>query len=303
VTTLLITGARGQLGTALVAAAAQAGIPAQTFDSTALDITDALAVDTALTGFARWSHEVGSRADDVLGRAVVVNAAAYTAVDRAEEEPGKAFAVNATGPGHLARAAGRLGLGLIHVSTDYVFPGDAASPYRTDDPTGPASVYGSSKLAGERAVLEALPEAHVVRTAWVWARAGSNFVTTMIRLAAERPTVRVVDDQQGTPTYAPDLADGLLELAGADLDGGILHATNSGVTTWFDFARAIFGAIGADPARVQPTSSAEFARPAPRPAYSVLSNDAWATAGLTPLRPWQEALASAGLTAAARTAE
>ncbi len=301
-TTLLITGARGQLGTALVAAAARAGIPAQSFDSTTLDITDPDSVERALTGFARWSHETGSRTDDVLGRAVVVNAAAYTAVDRAEEESGKAFAVNATGPEHLAQVAGTLGLGFIHVSTDYVFPGDACSPYRTDDPTGPASVYGSSKLAGERAVLEALPEAHVVRTAWVWARNGSNFVTTMMRLAADRPTVSVVDDQHGTPTYAPDLADGLLELAGADLDGGILHATNSGVTTWFEFARAIFGEIGADPARVRPTTSAEFARPAPRPKYSVLSNDAWAGAGLTRLRPWRAALASAGLTADARTA-
>ena len=298
-TTVLITGARGQLGSELVAAAATAGIPVQTVDSTALDITDPAAVDSVLTRFARWSHEVVTRTDDVTGRAVVINAAAYTAVDAAESDPDAAYAVNAAGPAHLARAAARLGLGLVHVSTDYVFPGDATEPYEIDDPTGPAGVYGASKLEGERAVLAALPEAHVVRTAWVWGATGANFVKTMIRLAGERPTVSVVDDQRGTPTYATDLADGLLQLAGADLDGGVLHLTNSGVATWFEFARAIFSEIGADPDRVLPTSSNEFVRPAPRPAYSVLSNRAWADAGLTPLRPWRSALAAAGLARAA----
>ncbi len=294
-TTLLITGAKGQLGCELVAAAAAAGTPARALDSTALDITDPAAVESVLTRFARWSHEVGTRTDDVTGRAVVINAAAYTAVDAAESDPETAYAVNAAGPGHLARAAAGLGLGLVHVSTDYVFPGDATVPYEIDDPTGPAGVYGASKLQGERAVLDALPEAHVVRTAWVWGATGTNFVKTMIRLCQERPTVSVVDDQRGTPTYAADLAAGLLQLAGADLDGGVLHATNSGVATWFEFARAIFTEIGADPERVGATSSAEFVRPAPRPAYSVLSNAAWVKAGLTELRPWRSALAAAGL--------
>ena len=294
-TSLLIVGARGQLGSELVAAAAGSGIPARALDSTELNITDRHAVGTVLTRFARWSHEVGPRTDDVTGKAVVINAAAYTAVDQAENDPDAAYAVNAAGPTHLAQTAAQLGLGLIHVSTDYVFPGDANRPYEVDDPTGPRSVYGASKLAGEQAVLDALPEAHVVRTAWVWGTTGSNFVKTMIRLQADRPTVDVVDDQQGTPTYAADLAVGLLELAGANLDGGVLHATNSGVTTWFEFARAIFGEVGADPQRVRPTTSAEFARPAPRPEYSVLSNAAWAAAGLTPLRPWRAALRAAGL--------
>jgi dTDP-4-dehydrorhamnose reductase len=282
----LITGARGQLGSDLVAAAAAAGIPAQAFGSKELDITDAAAVENALSAFAS-----AATADDVTGRAVVINAAAYTAVDDAEADRDAAYAVNAAGPANLAKSAAGLGLGLIHVSTDYVFPGDGTRPYEVDDPTGPNSVYGASKLAGELAVLQAHPEAHVVRTAWVWGTTGGNFVKTMAKLESARPTLSVVDDQRGTPTYSADLAAGLLELAGAaDLPGGTLHATNAGETTWFDFARAIFVELDADPERVQPTSTANFPRPAPRPAYSVLSGKVWASAGLTVLRPWQDAL-------------
>jgi dTDP-4-dehydrorhamnose reductase len=284
----LITGARGQLGSDLVAAAAAAGIPAEAFGSRELDITDPEAVDAALTAFARTAT-----GDDVTGRAVVINAAAYTAVDDAEADPDAAYAVNAAGPTHLAQTAGRLGLGLIQVSTDYVFPGDATAPYEVTDPTGPHSVYGASKLAGEQAVLEGYPEAHVVRTAWVWGATGGNFVKTIARLESARPTLSVVDDQRGTPTYSADLAGGLLELAAADLPGGVLHLTNAGETTWFGFARAIFVELGADPERVQPTTTAAFPRPAPRPAYSVLSSRAWVDAGLTPLRPWRDALAAA----------
>ncbi len=193
-TSVLITGARGQLGSDLVAAAAAAGIPAQAFGSRELDITDPDAVDAALTAFAR-----AATGDDVTGRAVVINAAAYTAVDDAEADPDSAYAVNAAGPTHLAQAAARLGLGLIQVSTDYVFPGDGTRPYEVDDPTGPHSVYGASKLAGEQAVLEGYPEAHVVRTAWVWGVTGGNFVKTMAKLESARPTLSVVDDQRGTP--------------------------------------------------------------------------------------------------------
>ncbi|MGS0687132.1 dTDP-4-dehydrorhamnose reductase [Nakamurella sp. GG22] len=291
-TSVLITGARGQLGSDLVAAAAAAGIPAQAFDSSGLDITDPDAVDAVLTEFLRWSHEVGTRTDDVTGRAVVINAAAYTAVDAAETDVDAAYAVNAAGPTHLAQTASRLGLGLIHVSTDYVFPGDGTRPYEPDDATGPQSVYGASKLAGEQAALDACPEAHIVRTAWVWGATGSNFVKTMAKLEATKPTITVVDDQRGTPTYSADLAAGLLELAAADLPGGVLHATNGGETTWFGFARAIFEELGGDPERVEPTTSAAFQRPAPRPAYSVLSPAAWMAAGLTPLRPWRDALHS-----------
>jgi dTDP-4-dehydrorhamnose reductase len=293
VTSVLITGARGQLGSDLVAIAAACRIPAAAFGSRDLDITDADAVDAALTAFAR-----SATTDDVTGRAVVINAAAYTAVDDAEADPDSAYAVNAAGPTHLAQSAARLGLGLIQVSTDYVFPGDGTRPYEVDDPTGPHSVYGASKLAGEQAVLEAHSDAHVVRTAWVWGATGGNFVKTMAKLEAARPTLSVVDDQRGTPTYAADLAGGLLALAAnPDVPGGTLHLTNAGETTWFDFARAIFVELGADPDRVQPTTTAEFPRPAPRPAYSVLSSAAWSAAGLTPLRDWREAL-RAGIAAA-----
>jgi dTDP-4-dehydrorhamnose reductase len=284
---VLITGARGQLGTDLVAAAAAAGIATQAYGSAELNITDPAAIDAALQQFAR----------SAVGRAVVINTAAYTAVDAAETDAEAAYAVNAAGPTHLAQTAAELGLGLIHLSTDYVFPGDGTRPYEPDDPTGPHSVYGASKLAGEQAVLDAHPAAHVVRTAWVWGAAGDNFVKTMVKLAATRPTISVVDDQRGTPSYTADLAGGLLELAGADLPGGILHLTNAGQTTWFDFARAIFAELGEDPERVQPTTTAEFPRPAPRPSYSVLSTAAWAAAGLTALRDWQDAL-RAGLAAA-----
>ncbi|HOZ57713.1 MAG TPA: dTDP-4-dehydrorhamnose reductase [Nakamurella multipartita] len=279
---ILVTGAFGQLGTDVVAAATAAGVAVTALGSGDLDITDSIAVQRMLAAFA----------DSAPERAVVINAAAYTAVDDAETDRERAFAINADGPGQLAAAAHRLGLGLIHVSTDYVFPGDAKRPYRTDDPTGPRSVYGASKLAGERRVLEAHPEAHVVRTAWVWGAAGSNFVKTIARLAASRPTLRVVDDQRGTPTYTVDLAAGLLELAVTPVPGGLLHATNSGETTWFGFARAILAQLGEDPDRVQPTTTAEFPRPAPRPAYSVLSGAEWVAAGLAPLRPWSEALAA-----------
>lgn len=286
VTSVLITGAHGQLGSELTAAAAAAGIPASGLGSGDLDITDPDAVTAALTAFA------GDNAAE-HGHAVVINAAAYTAVDDAESDPDAAYAVNAAGPTHLAQVAARLGLGLIHVSTDYVFPGDGTRPYEVDDETGPRSVYGASKLAGELAVLEAHPAAHVVRSSWIWGQTGTNFVKTMARLESTRPTVSVVDDQLGTPTFAADLAAALLELAGSATPGGTLHATNSGQATWFDFARAIFTELGADPERVQPTTTADFPRPAPRPAYSVLSGTAWAAAGLTPLRPWRAALTAA----------
>jgi dTDP-4-dehydrorhamnose reductase len=157
-----------------------------------------------------------------------------------------------------------VGARLIHVSTDYVFAGQGDTPYEVDDPTGPATAYGRTKLAGERAVHAALPSAHVVRTAWVYTGVGSDFVSTMRRLERERDTVDVVDDQVGSPTFAGDLADALLELAGrSDVDAPVLHATNGGRASWFDLARAVFEEAGADPQRVRPCTSAQFVRPAP----------------------------------------
>lgn len=288
---LLVTGAKGQLGRDVVEQARDLGHRVTAVGSAELDISEAKAVDAAVAAMAGGT------------RAVVINCAAHTAVDAAEAEPEAAAAVNTAGPAHLAAACVRHGVHLVHVSTDYVLAGDAAAPYEPGDATGPRSVYGRTKLEGERAVLAALPSAHVVRTAWVYGAHGTNFVSTMLRLERERDTVRVVDDQQGSPTWTGDLATGLLELAARDdVDGGVLHATNSGATTWYGLARAVFTAAGADPARVQPCRTEEFPRPAPRPAYSVLSNAAWIAAGLTPLRPWRVALdhAIAGGTFGAR---
>lgn len=275
--TLLVTGGRGQLGTELAQLAAALGHAVRAPGSAELDVTDAAAVDAAVA--------------DLAPGAVVVNTAAHTAVDAAETEVDAATALNATAPGVLARACARHGARLVHVSTDYVFPGDAREPYGHDAPTGPRTVYGRTKLAGERAVLAALPSAHVVRTAWVYGRHGANFVATMARLERERDTLTVVADQVGSPTCTADLAAGLLELAGRDdVAGGVLHATNSGTASWWDLARAVFGELGADPERVAPTTTDAFPRPAPRPAYSVLSGAAWAGAGLAPLQPWRDAL-------------
>jgi dTDP-4-dehydrorhamnose reductase len=281
---ILVTGAKGQLGTDVVAAATAAGADVLGLGSADLDITDPAAVEYAVAAFAAGRDG---------GPDVLVNAAAYTAVDAAETDTERAYAVNEAGPAQLAASAAGHGVRLIHVSTDYVFPGDAQRPYRADDPTGPRSVYGASKLAGERAVTREHPGAHIVRTAWVYGAAGGNFVRTMASLERSRPTVSVVDDQVGSPTWSADLAAGLLELAAADLPGGVLHATNAGQASWFEFAQAVFAELGADPGRVLPTTTAAFPRPAPRPAYSVLSGQEWSSAGLTPLRPWRDALAAA----------
>jgi dTDP-4-dehydrorhamnose reductase len=225
---------------------------------------------------------------------VVLNCAAYTAVDAAESDADTAFARNETGPAVLAAACTAVGATLIHVSTDYVFDGSGDRPHEPGDPTGPTTVYGRSKLAGERAVLREAPDAHIVRTAWVYTGDQRDFVATMRRLERERDTVRVVDDQVGSPTFAPDLAAGLLELAGGCSGAPrILHATNAGQASWFELARAVFAGVGADPARVLPCTSAEYPSSAPRPAYSVLSNRAWSASGLTPLRDWRLALGDA----------
>ncbi|MEV0059568.1 dTDP-4-dehydrorhamnose reductase [Nocardia sp. NPDC050718] len=269
---LIVTGARGLLGREILRLAPAAS----GYGRAELDITDRAAVDAVLRPGA-----------------VVLNCAAYTAVDAAESDRDAAFAANATGPAVLAAACAAAGARLIHVSTDYVFPGTASTPYEPDDPTGPATVYGQSKLAGERAVLELSPDAQVVRTAWVYSGVEGDFVATMRRLERERETVTVVDDQLGSPTSAADLAAALLELSTRPAAPRVLHATNSGTATWFDLAVAVFTEIGADPARVLPCDSSAFPRPAPRPSYSVLSPAAWDAAGLTPLRPWRSALADA----------
>jgi dTDP-4-dehydrorhamnose reductase len=287
---LLVTGANGQLGTDLLdAVRTGTDVFARGLTRKDLDVTDAFDVHDMVTG---WAKIV--RSDNADHRLVIVNATAYTAVDAAETDEETAFAVNAAAPALLATAADKVGARLIHVSTDYVFPGDADRPYDVEDEPGPNSAYGRTKLAGELAVREILPTgSYVVRTAWLYGSTGQNFVKTMVRLEKERETVSVVDDQRGSPTWSRDLAVGLLALARSDAAPGVLHGTNRGETTWHGFTQAIFEELGADPARVLPTTSADFVRPAPRPAYSVLSPRSWDDAGLPPLQDWRAALTEA----------
>jgi dTDP-4-dehydrorhamnose reductase len=276
----LVVGAGGQLGTDLLGVL---GPAARGLTRADLDVTDGPAVRATV---AEWAAEEA-------GNLVVFNAAAWTDVDGAETNEDAAYAANATAPAHLAVAAEAAGARLVHVSTDYVFAGDATTPYAVDAPTGPRSAYGRTKLAGERAVLAASPQSSVVRTAWVYGATGGNFVKTMARLERSQETLRVVDDQRGSPTWSLDLARGLVALAGAQPRPGVYHATNAGETTWYGLARAVFEELGADPERVRPCASADFPRPAPRPAYSVLSDAAWRGAGLPPLPPWRVALTGA----------
>jgi dTDP-4-dehydrorhamnose reductase len=269
----MVTGAGGQLGHDLLRCLQ--GEPVAGLTRADLDLTDTDAIVRAL---------------DVFDPEVVVNAAAYTAVDAAESDEASARAGNTTAAANLARACADRGVRLVHVSTDYVFAGDARTPYEVDSPTGPRSVYGRTKLEGERLVVAAAPDAYVVRTAWVYGAAGANFVKTMVHLEAQRPTIAVVDDQRGSPTWSADLARGLVALARLGPTPGIYHCTGGGETTWYGLARAVFEELGADPDRVRPTTSDEFPRPAPRPTYSVLSNSVWEAAGLAPLPEWRSAL-------------
>lgn len=284
---LLVPGGRGQLGSDLATQGARLGVVSAP-GSADLDIRDEAAVRSAVAELVDSARSSGRRP-------VIVNAAAYTAVDAVETDEDGAYAGNARGPELLARAAGQAGVPLIHVSTDYVFDGTGSTPYEPDDPTGPRSVYGRTKLAGEQAVLAGTDESWVVRTAWVYGAAGNNFVKTMVKLEGQRDKLSVVDDQRGTPTWSADLAAGLLDLAAAVAEGEgptqrVLHRTGAGETTWFGLARAVFEELGADPERVQPCTTADFPRPAPRPAYSVLSERAWLDAGLVSALPWRDAL-------------
>ncbi|ASR34276.1 dTDP-4-dehydrorhamnose reductase [Prauserella marina] len=284
---VLVPGGTGQLGSDLAASSTD-DVEVTAPGSAELDVKRAGAVVEAVA-------ELAGRAKKEGRFPVVVNAAAYTAVDAAEDDEARAFAVNADGPRVLAAACSSWRVPLVHVSTDYVFSGEAERPYLPEDPLSPRSAYGRTKAAGEDAVLGSGASAWVVRTAWVYGERGGNFVKTMTRLEGERDVLSVVDDQRGSPTWSADLAAGLLELAGKIADGEgpssrILHCTGGGETSWFEFARAIFEELGADPGRVKPCTTAEFPRPAARPAYSVLSDEPWRAAGLTPLRPWRDAL-------------
>jgi dTDP-4-dehydrorhamnose reductase len=286
----MIAGSGGMLGRDLLGILATNGADVVGLTRRELDITDEAAVRAAV-----WD----CRPD------VVVNCAAWTAVDDAESHEVEAFGVNARGAAHLAAAcADGHGAGqprLVHMSTDHVFAGDARRPYAEHDVAAPRSVYGRSKLAGERAVLKLLPHAgYVVRTAWLYGVHGPNFVRTMIRLERARPTVDVVDDQRGQPTWTVDVARQIAALVRSRATPGIYHATSSGEATWFEVAREVFRMLGADPSRVRATSSSRSIRPAARRSYSVLGHDAWDAVGVEPIGDWRLALGQAlpALTAA-----
>jgi dTDP-4-dehydrorhamnose reductase len=276
---VLITGAGGQVGRSL-ASHVPPGAEVLGCGHKDLDIASADSV----------SDYVGLHAPDVI-----INAAAYTAVDRAESEPELARKVNADGPRHLAAAARAHGARFIHLSTDFVFDGTASAPYRPEAATNPLSVYGVTKLAGERAVIEELPERSVVlRTAWVYAAEGGNFVRTMLRVMKANATVRVVADQVGTPTAARSLAETIWQLVAKPEITGIHHWTDAGVASWYDFAVAIaeegalLGLVPPD-VTVTPIATAEYPTPARRPSYSVLDKTSLTSRGLTPLH-WRKRL-------------
>lgn len=274
----LVTGAGGMLGRDLSALLAAEGVEYDALTRAELDLTDPEAVKAAVSGYD-----------------VVANAAAWTDVDGAEENEAAASAINGAAVRNLAAACADSGARLLHVSTDYVFPGDAGEPIAEGAPTAPINAYGRSKLIGERAVLELLPDSgYVVRTAWLYGKHGKNFVATILNAATQREFLDVVDDQQGQPTSTLALARQLLALGRAAYAGrapsGVYHGTCAEQTTWFGLARAAFELTGLDPERVRPTTSDKFVRPAPRPAYSVLGHERWAAAGLEPMPAWREAL-------------
>ncbi|MDP9073768.1 MAG: dTDP-4-dehydrorhamnose reductase [Actinomycetota bacterium] len=264
---VLVTGAGGQLGQDVVAAFGDCGRHrVLAADHAGLDVGDRDAVLQAITG---------------LHPDTVVHAAAWTAVDACEGDPDRAYRVNSLGSRHVAEGAAMAGAHLVYLSTDYVFDGSAAEPYREWDRTNPLSVYGRSKLGGEAEVQARLSGATIVRTSWVCSAHGSNMVKTVLRLAAQRPELAFVDDQHGCPTFTTDLAAMIVRLGRARMPG-LFHVTNQGATTWYHFARDVLAAAGLDPGMVRPIATTELRppRPAPRPANSVLDNAALRLQGI-----------------------
>ncbi len=263
---ILVTGACGQLGNEMQLQSQQhpehqwfftdvvsvdSGIPAVT----SLDITDLDAIEAFV-------------ADNAID--IIVNCAAFTAVDRAESEPERALLLNATAPGYLAAAIEQRGGQLIQISTDYVFDGTSHTPYTEESSTCPTSVYGRTKLAGEEAVMSANASAMIIRTAWLYSRFGNNFVKTMLRLGREKSELGVIFDQIGTPTYARDLAAAIMKAIDSGIVPGIYHFSNEGVISWYDFTKAIHRLAGITTCKVRPLHTAEYPTPATRPHYSVL---------------------------------
>ncbi|MGG1312878.1 dTDP-4-dehydrorhamnose reductase [Cohnella laeviribosi] len=270
--TLLVTGANGQLGQELVRMVTEK-IRIVGYGRDRLDITN---LDQCREVIA-----------DIRPDAII-HAAAYTAVDKAESEPDEAYRINALGTRNLAIAAREQAAKLCYISTDYVFDGIGTAPYNEYDNTNPQSVYGKSKRAGE-ILLQSLADRYfIVRTSWVYGKFGNNFVKTMLKLASERDSVTVVEDQIGSPTYTYDLAQFLIELVQTE-KYGVYHASNTGSCSWYEFAKAIFEESGI-PIRTEPCTTEQFPRPAPRPAYSVMDHSAIRQNGFKDLRPWREAL-------------
>ncbi len=265
----LILGGGGQLATAFRGLLPDAQVPKRS----ELDLTDLVELPRRIS---------------TAQPSLVINCAAYTAVDRAEEEPELAHLVNATAVGVLASCCADMRVPFVTFSTDYVFDGAASHPYVESSLPNPLSVYGESKAAGEHAALAANPESLVIRTSWLFSATHRNFVTSIVD-RARRGSVRVVADQSGCPTYAPDLAAATLD-AVAGGASGLLHLTNTGATTWFGLATEACAAAGVDPAAVRAVTSDEYPTRARRPRYSVLGSERAASLGLDPMRPWQEAV-------------
>lgn len=270
---VLVTGSRGMLGADFIKVLTDRheliGL-----DIEELDITDS---NQTLKSLGEIKPEV------------VINCAAFTDVDGCETNIYHAFAVNETGPRNLAKACKELDIPLVHFSTDYVFDGTATVPYKESDTPNPQSIYGKSKLAGEQAIREITHKHYIIRTSWLYGENGSNFVRTMLRLSKEKDEIGVVNDQTGSPTYTGDLAKAVAELIMTPAYG-TYHITNSGTCTWYEFTLEIFRQAGVNGVKVNPISTEELNRPAPRPRYSVLDNFNWRLQGFKPLRHYKEAL-------------
>lgn len=275
---ILITGAQGQVGQSLLALQQEyAEFSFTAIDRQGLDITDNKRVQAFFAG-QHFDY--------------CINTAAYTAVDRAETEPEAAQAVNVQGVANLARACMNTGTQLIHLSSDYVYHNTCNRPLRENDPTTPRGVYAQSKLAGEEAALQLAPSSIILRTSWVYSPFGHNFLKTMLRLSGERPELRIVYDQVGTPTYAPDLANAILQgirEKHVATQSGVFNYANEGVTSWYDFAREIFRLRKID-CRVMPILSADYPTPAPRPTYSLLDKHHFKTTFQQTIPHWHDGL-------------
>jgi dTDP-4-dehydrorhamnose reductase len=272
----LLTGGSGQLATTLAQLLNREGISFVAPSKSELDITQTSSIDKMID----------------LKPSLMVNCAAYTAVDKAESESEAAYSVNATGARNVTSAAKELKAQLIHISTDYVFSGESFTPWKVDSLTSPTTQYGKSKLAGEEAVQEIYPEGSwILRTAWLYSPFGKNFVKTMIDKAiSETNELRVVDDQLGQPTSTFDVAERIINLEKGSIPPGIYHATNSGQASWLEFTKEIFQLSGVSTDRITPVSSAEYVTPAKRPKFSVLDHSRWIEVGMNGLRSWESAL-------------